>query len=125
MVQVVCLVEVLLGLRYGLHASFNVLLQEHGWYASRAQWQAGLLVAAIALVAAAAAVACWRGRDEGAAPMAIVGTALGVSLLGAETVSLHRLDAIMYTPAGPLVVLAWMWITASAVVIAAALTVRR
>jgi hypothetical protein len=56
---------------------------------------------------------------------AIVGTAVGVSLLGAETVSLHRIDAVMYAQAGPLVVLAWMWIAASTVVVAGALTPRR
>lgn len=124
-VQLVCLLEVLLGLRYGLHNAFGRLLKDRGWYASRDQWQAELLVGAVVLVAAAAACACWRHRHDGAAMLAIVGTALGVSVLGAETVSPHRLDAIMYTPAGPWVVLAWMWLAASAVVTVAALKARR
>jgi hypothetical protein len=77
------------------------------------------------LVAAVVLFAAWRHRDDAAATLAIIGTAAGVSLFGSETISLHRIDAVMYAEAGPLVVLAWMWIATSAVVVAAALARRR
>lgn len=123
--QLVCVLEVLLGLRYGLHETFNGLLQDRGWYASRGAWQGELLLAALGGVGTIVALACWRHRDDAAAIVAVVGTALGVSVLGTETISLHRIDAIMYAPAGPLVALAWMWIAAAALVTAAALSTRR
>ena len=71
-----------------------------------------------------AALAAWvwrRHRDDGAALGAIAGTALALMLLVVETISLHRVDAVMYAEAGPLVLLAWAWIGAAAIVIASAL----
>lgn len=125
-VQLFCVLEVLLGLRYGLHDTAIGLLQEHRWYASRVQWQAELLGAALALVAAIAGWTAWRHRDDGTRIAAIAGTAFGVSLLGAETISLHRIDALMYAQAGPFVVVVWLWLAAAAVVVvAAALAPRR
>ena len=70
------------------------------------------------------ALAAWvarRHRDDGAALGAIAGTALALMLLVVETISLHRVDALMYAQAGPLVLLAWAWIGAAAIVIASAL----
>ena len=124
-VQLACVLEVLLGLRYGLHTVVDSLLQERGWYASRGDWQAELLFAVLALIAAIAAFIAWRQRDDGAKTAAIIGTALGVSLLGTETISLHRIDAVMYTQAGPLAVVVWMWLAAAAIVVVAALVRRR
>ena len=42
-------------------------------------------------------------------------------LLVVETISLHRVDALMYAQAGPLVLLAWACMGAAAIVIASAL----
>ena len=123
--QLLCLLEVVLGLRYGLHETLNGLLRDRGWYASRGAWQAELLLAALGVVATVVALACWRHRGQRAAIVAIVGTAVAVSVLGTETISLHRIDAIMYASLGPLVGLAWMWIAASALVTAAALSTAR
>ena len=70
------------------------------------------------------AVAAWAGRRhryDGAELGAIVGTALALMLLVVETISLHRVDAVMYAQAGPLVLLAWAWIGAAAIVIVSAL----
>jgi hypothetical protein len=119
-VELVLVAEVLLGLRYRLHGAFDELLQQRGWYASRGQWQGELLVAALVPVIVLVAFACWRHRGDGAATVAIIATALGASLFATETVSLHRIDAIMYAPAGPVVALAWMWIAVSVLVSAAA-----
>jgi len=124
-VQLACLLEVLLGLRYGWHDTVKSLLQERGWYASRGQWQAELLAVALALIAVLAIFAAWRHRVDGAGRVAIAGTALGVSLLGTEAISLHRVDAIMYARLGPFDALVWMWLAAAAIVVTAALARRR
>ncbi|MEO8312378.1 MAG: hypothetical protein ABI520_14505 [Caldimonas sp.] len=124
-VQLFCVLEVLFALRYELHDIATGLLQEHRWYASRGQWQAELLGTGLALIAAIAGWAAWRHRDDGARTAALAGTALGVSVLGAETISLHRIDALMYSQAGPFVVVVWLWLAAALVVVAAALAQRR
>jgi len=110
-----------LNLRYRFRAALIPLLQERGWYASRTAWQGAAIVAAVLIGTGLTAWAWRRHRDDGAALGAIAGTALALLLLAVETISLHRVDAVMYAEAGPLVRLAWAWVGAAAIVIAAAL----
>ncbi len=114
-------IEIVLNLRYRLRAALIPLLQDRGWYGSRTAWQGAAIVAALLLGAAVAAFALRRHRHDGPALGAIGGTALALILLAVETISLHRVDEVMYAQAGPLVVLAWLWIGAAAIVIASAL----
>ena len=88
---------------------------------SRTAWQGEAIVVALLIGAALAAWVGRRHRDDGAALGAIAGTALALMLLVVETISLHRVDAVMYAEVGPLVLLAWAWIGAAAIVIASAL----
>jgi len=113
--------EILLNLRYRFRTAILPLLQERGWYGSRTVWQTEAIVAALLIGTALAAWVARRHRDDGAALAAIAGTALALMLLVVETISLHRVDALMYAQAGPLVLLAWAWIGAAAIVIASAL----
>ena len=117
----VCAIEVVLNLRYRFRNAILPLMQERGWYASRTTWQGAAIVAALLIGTALAAWAWRRHRDDAAALGAIVGTALALMLLAIETISVHRFDAVMYAEAGPLVLLAWAWIGAATIVIAAAL----
>jgi hypothetical protein len=113
--------EILLNLRYRFRAAIIPLVQDRGLYASRASWQGEAIVATLLIGTALAAWFWRRHRDDGAALGAIVGTALALMLLVVETISLHRVDAVMYAQAGPLVLLAWAWVGAAAIVIASAL----
>jgi hypothetical protein len=113
--------EILLNLRYRFRAAILPLLQDRGLYASRTAWQGAAIVAVLLVGTALAAWAWRRHRDDGAALGAIAGTALALMFLVVETISLHRVDAVMYAEAGPLVLLAWAWIGAAAIVIASAL----
>jgi hypothetical protein len=124
-VQMLCAVEVLFGFRYGLHDLANGALLERGWYGSRGDWQALLLGAGVAAICALGLLAAWQSRADRYAAVAIVGAALGVSVLLAETISLHRIDVVMYASLGPFVGLVWMWIAAASMVAAAALATRR
>ena len=113
--------EVVLNLRYRFRTAILPLLQERGWYGSRTVWQSEAIVVALLIGTALAAWVARRHRDDGAALGAIAGTALALMLLVVETISLHRVDAVMYAQAGPLVLLAWAWLGAAAIVIASAL----
>ena len=113
--------EIVLNLRYRFRAAILPLLQDRGLYGSRTAWQGAAIVVALLIGAALAAWAWRRHRGDGAALGAIAGTALALMLLVVETISLHRVDAVMYAEVGPLVLLAWAWIGAAAIVIASAL----
>jgi len=113
--------EILLNLRYRFRAALIPLLQDRGWYGSRTTWQGAAIVAALLIGTALAGWLWRRHRGDGAAVGAIVGTALALMLLVVETISLHRVDAVMYAQVGPLVLLVWTWIGAAAIVIASAL----
>lgn len=108
--------EILLDLRHRFRAAAVLLLEDRGWYASRALWQSAAVVAALLLGAALVGLALRPYRRDGPALGAIAGTALALTLLAVETISLHRVDAVMYAEAGPLIVLAWLWIGAAAIV---------
>ena len=114
--------EILLNLRYRFRTAILPLLQERGWYGSRTVWQTEAIVVALLIGTALAAWVARRHRDDGAVLGAIAGTALALMLMVVETISLHRVDAMMYAQAGPLVVLGWAWVGAAAIVIASALT---
>jgi hypothetical protein len=113
--------EIVLNLRYRFRAAIIPLLQDRGLYASRTAWQGAAIVVAGLLGTALAAWAWRRHRDDRAALGAIAGTALALMLLVVETISLHRVDAVMYAQAGPLLLLPWAWSGAAAIVIASAL----
>ena len=113
--------EIVLDLRYRFRAAILPLLQDRGLYASRTAWQGAAIAVALLIGTVLAAWVWRRHRDDRAALGAIAGTALALILLAVETISLHRVDAVMYAEAGPLVLLAWAWIGAAAIVVASAL----
>jgi hypothetical protein len=116
-----CALEILLNLRYRGHDLVVPMLERRGWYGARQGWQGAAVVVALVVAAALTWLAARRQRGDGAAIGAVVGTSLAFSLFAVETISLHRIDAVMYVEAGPLLALAWMWLAASAIVTLSAL----
>ena len=112
--------EIVLNLRYRFRAAILPLLQDaagmHRGPRGRRGHRRG-----VRLGTGLAAWAWRRHRGDRAALGAIAGSAPAFLLLAVETISLHRVDAVMYAEAGPLVLLAWAWIGAAAIVIASAL----
>lgn len=121
MLQALWALEILLDLRHRFRTAAILLLEDRGWYASRTLWQSTAVVAALLLGGALVGLALRPHRRDGPALGAIAGTALALTLLAVEVISLHRVDAVMYAEAGPLIVLAWLWIGAATIVIASAL----
>lgn len=115
LLQVVCGVEVALGWRYRAHDAVDAWLQSHGQYATRASLQLGLIGCTL-LCAAAVTAFLWthRARLGAALVGACVGTAMELALFGVETVSLHAVDAVMYSFAGPVKVIGWLWLATAA-----------
>lgn len=114
-----CVLEVAVGLRHRAHDLVDALLQAAGLYDARSQAQVALLViAAVLIVGTLAACLRWRRADL---PSRVAATACLASLwlFAIEAISLHALDALMYVPIGPILLIGWVW-TALALVIAAA-----
>lgn len=126
--QAACALEVVLGLRHRLHDAVDRLLQLHGWYGERAAWQLGALAIGTLLLVGGTAAAAWRRpalreTGPGAAFLATVGT---LAVFGIESISLHATDVGLYTSAGPVRRIAWVWIMLAAVgVIGALQQIRR
>lgn len=123
--QLGCLAEVVVGLRHRLHGSVDAVLQAHGWYGSRVPWQVALFGVTAVLAVGGLVVFGRRLRHDPAALGALFGTAFALILFAVETISVHAIDRWMYAPAGPVMMLAWLWTLASTVVTVSALSAWR
>lgn len=111
--------------RWKLYFSLKGRALSHNWYNERSEPQIAALViiAAIMLVAAA-----WLGRRFApirGAPLAICGALLSVGCWLTEVVSLHATDAVLYHHSGPLMVVSFAWMLASAMTAAGILMAGR
>jgi hypothetical protein len=106
--------DILLDTRHRLHDAVNAALRALGVYESRGVVQA-LLLAALALLL----VTVWRRRRRAGA--AVGATLLLLALVLVEAVSWHQSDRVLYSQAGPLLLVAWGWIVGAGVVVFAAL----
>lgn len=115
--------EIIFSFRHKVHDIADRWLDARGLYGSRGDWQGDLLLLAIVLVATAGLMLIAKNRRHSAGLPAPTLYAT-IALLGCfvvETISLHGVDAIMYFPIGPLLLIGLGWLTASVVVIASAL----
>jgi hypothetical protein len=115
--------EVILGLRHTAHDLVDRWLEARGLYASRGNWQADLVVIAMIVVLGIGLVVALRLRraKSSISLAAWLGTVAILVCFVIETISLHALDALMYYPVGPFLIIAFWWAGASAIVIASAI----
>jgi hypothetical protein len=113
--QALFALEVLAGLRYQAHLLVNVLLREHDWYNGRTPLQLGLL--GVALGGTAAITRALASRVDRSIALVLAGTALAWATMLTEAISLHRIDALIYAPLGPVKTIAALWLCAGALVI--------
>ena len=121
----VCMLEVALGLRHRAHDLMDALLRAGGWYDARSPAQV-MLLAIVALLATGSLG--WLMSLRGTAAEIRVGAAAGVTalwLFGIEAISLHAVDALMYTRVGPVLAIGWAWAALALVIAAAALVAAR
>lgn len=114
--------ETVAGMRHVAQHQVAAWMRAHEHYEERRLMQLVLiaLVIALILVVSAARVSKTRPNDR-----ALRCSAIGVLVVFAsflvETVSLHEVDAYLYTPAGPLLLIGWWWLAASLAITAASL----
>jgi hypothetical protein len=122
--QIVFVVEIVLGLRHLIHGGVDAVLQDRGWYAQRQPVQLGLLaVTLVAGIAALVAVLRWCRSHRAVAPAVLASCAV-VGLFALEMISLHAIDAVLYRLVGPVMLIAVLWAACAAVVVACSLKAR-
>jgi hypothetical protein len=114
LVHAVLWLDILFNTRHRVHDAVNALLEAAGAYEQRVWLQAGLL-----LLLAALGWTAWRQRQR--AGSAVGATAVLLALVLVEMISWHESDRLLYTHVGPLLLIAYAWISCAAVVIWAAL----
>ncbi len=110
-------IDTLLNMRHHLHDLANQALLAAGWYGSRVWLQAALLAVLLAF-----AMLAWRARPR--AGLAWSATFMLMALLLLELISWHQSDRVLYARIGPLLLIAYGWIAAAAVVVSSALRAR-
>jgi uncharacterized membrane protein len=117
-------IEILANTRFIGEDLLRRLLRDTNEYAARRPPQAAALLAVMALtiVVSVAIVRRVPGRITRFATLATIAV---VELFICESVSLHAVDAILYAPAGPIILIGWGWLAFGWSTTLAAASVRR
>lgn len=118
------LLEVVIGLRFRALEWARALLRARGEFPSLHGTGQAFAIAALAAAAAAAMLAFMLVPGM-ARPAARVGVSLTIALFalfGIETISLHKIDGLLYLGIGPVLLVGWLWAALSATICLAALS---
>jgi hypothetical protein len=124
-IHAVLAVEILIDLRHALHGIIDQQLRLTGQYGGRHALQTSLLAALAITLCAAMIYAMNRRGTAPAGRIAIALTSVTIGLFLMETVSLHAIDALLYQPVGPILLIAFLWALLCAGVAALAVSARR
>ncbi|AMU96184.1 hypothetical protein AOA14_16390 [Sphingopyxis terrae subsp. terrae NBRC 15098] len=99
--------ECALGFRHGLHDRVIALLGDY--YPERQPLQIALVLIA-AFTGLILLARRWRRARKTSASVPLIATGAALLLFAVETISLHALDRLLYRPAGPVLVIGWLWV---------------
>ncbi len=115
-VHAILAIEVIVGVRYEARLAVDAWLETRRLYAGRDALQWALVAATIAALALGTAMLLRVPRRAAALRFALLGSAAAVAVFVVESVSMHRVDAILYAAAGPIRFVGWPWVGSAAVV---------
>jgi hypothetical protein len=105
---------------------YNLLRGEamtHRWYDQR-HWPQVLALTLLSLLLLAGMVTAWRSfRLAAGATLAIAGSLLSIGIWFAQVISLHSTDSILFHRVGPLMIVNFLWLAASAMTVAGILKI--
>lgn len=99
--------ECALGFRHGLHDQVIALLGDY--YPERQPFQIALVLIA-AFTGLILLARRWRRARKTSVNVPLIATGVALLLFAVETISLHALDRLLYRPAGPVLVIGWLWV---------------
>ncbi|SFH69080.1 hypothetical protein [Albimonas pacifica] len=117
-------VDMALDLRMDLRRGMVQAAKAAGDYGARREVQPILLGLLALGVVVGLALLARRLRGAGAR-LALLGAAATLAVVGTEVISLHRVDAMLYRPIGPVMAIAWAWSASAALVCLGALRAAR
>jgi hypothetical protein len=114
-------IETIVGWRHSIHNFAIAILLSHSLYERRSGFQLDIIVllAILALLSMGSYV-FWQRTVGKAARIAGSITIAVLALFAIETVSLHAVDAFIYMPVGPVVLIGWLWAVAAFAICVAA-----
>ena len=106
--HIVAFVEILFGFRHTAHTAANRILSTLGLYQQREVIQFGLL--AVVLIIGLAFIVAVGRQPSRAARLGMLASGALILVFLTETVSLHAIDAVLYTRMGsPVALIALLW----------------
>ncbi|MBB5687113.1 hypothetical protein [Sphingobium boeckii] len=119
-------IEMIAAMRHRIHDFVNALLKITGEYSARSGLQEMLIAALAIVILTAMGLYLMRlGKIKASTRLAASATMTLVGLFLLEMISLHAIDAILYRPIGPLMVITYLWIAASTVTVITAWRYRK
>ena len=112
--DLVLFVDITFDLRWRLYAFYKRGAISHRWYNERAEPQVVALISVAVALLVTATWLCRRFAPVRGAPLAICGALLSIGCWLTELISLHAVDAVLYRHIGPLMLVCYLWILASA-----------
>jgi hypothetical protein len=113
------LIEVFFGFRHRIHDMANSILIAQGTYGDRASLQRVLALVVALLAFALASFVVWSRFTNVDFKLAASTSIATLALFTIEAVSLHSLDAVLYQPIGPALLVGWIWIVACTLTVSA------
>ena len=114
--------ECALGFRHGLHDQVIRLLGDY--YPERQPFQIALVLIA-AFTGLTLLARRWRRTRKTSVNVPLIATGAALLLFAVETISLHALDRLLYRPAGPVLVIGWLWVATGSLTMVSAITRRQ
>ena len=126
-INAVLAAECAMGMRHRLHAFATDWLTARNLYGARHMPQEYLVIVAAAVGASLALAIAVRARRRSMECLAAwLASIFSLILFAIETVSLHSTDAVLYSTAGPVALIGWLWlILGSATALSARAELRR
>jgi hypothetical protein len=115
------LVDICLGFRYRFHDFIVAIMIEEQRYSQRNSAQAIIILFSSLIVLTLAGTIFVQLRPIRCSAIVAMSLTTGVALLFTlETISLHAVDAVLYRPIASVLIVGWIWATASLGVVLAA-----
>ena len=115
----VFLMEVFFGFRHRIHDMAQSILIAQGTYGDRASLQRVLVPVVVLLAFGLAFFVVWSRFTNVDFKLAASTSIAILALFAIEAVSLHSLDALLYQPIGPALLVGWIWIVACILTVSA------
>jgi hypothetical protein len=110
LVYILMTADTVLGTRYIISDAVRTVLKSSETYQDRRMWQAGIVICLLMLAGILLRLGFRSGRPQRKGTSSAVFLSLLAPLFFVlEATSLHSIDAFLYHPAGPVLLVGWIW----------------